>query len=103
MPYKNPEAARDYHRDYKRLRRSGECQTPSTTRVPTDFRLKTAADVVALLEGQVRAVRDDTALATCDRARTIGYLASVSLRAIEAGDLAARLEAVEAVLKARAP
>jgi hypothetical protein len=101
MPFKNPATARDYQRDYQRLRRAGVCQTPSKTQVPTEFRLKTAADVVALLEEQVRAVREDATLATCDRARTIGYLAGVALRAIEAGDLTARLEAVEDVLKGR--
>ena len=31
----------------------------------------------------------------------VGYLAGISLRAIEAGNLAARLEALEAVLKIR--
>jgi hypothetical protein len=41
-------------------------------------------------------------MGTClEKARCVGYLAGVALRAIEAGDLAARLEAVEAVLKAR--
>jgi hypothetical protein len=35
------------------------------------------------------------------RARTIGYLAGVALRALEAGNLAARVEMLEAVLKQR--
>ncbi len=47
------------------------------------------------------AVRDDPDMGTLERARCIGYLAAVTLKAIEAGDLAARLEAVEAVLKGR--
>jgi hypothetical protein len=57
--------------------------------------------VLALLEEQVGAVRADESLTTVERARTIGYLAGVSLRAIETCDLAARLEAVEATLKGR--
>jgi hypothetical protein len=101
MPYRDPEQRRAYDRDYKRTARTGGGPTPGQTRVPIPFRLKTAADVLALLEEQVGAVRADTALATVERARTIGYLASVALKAIEAGDLAARVEAVEAVLKAR--
>ena len=40
-------------------------------------------------------------LATVERARCIGYLASVSLKAIEAGNLAARIEELEAILKRR--
>jgi hypothetical protein len=57
--------------------------------------------VLALIEEQVGAIRGDDTLTTVERARTVGYLAGVALRAIEAGDLAARIEAVEAVLKAR--
>jgi len=28
MPFKNAETRRTYHREYKQLRRAGECQTP---------------------------------------------------------------------------
>jgi hypothetical protein len=101
VPYKDADKQRAYQRDYGRLRRAGETQTPRQTLVPTEFRLKTAADVVALLEEQVAAVRDDPTLGTVERARTIGYLAATALRAIEAGDMAARVEALEAVLKVR--
>ncbi len=101
MPYKDPAQRRGYDRDYKRIQRSGGGPTPGQTLVPIPFRLKTAADVLALLEEQVSAVRDDPEAGTLEKARCIGYLAGISLKAIEAGDLAARLEAVEAVLKAR--
>ena len=101
MPYKDAERQRDYQREYGRMRRAGEPQTPHQTLVPIPFRLKTAADVLALLGEQVAAVRDDADVGTLERARCIGYLAAVTLKAIEAGDLAARLEAVEAVLKGR--
>src|SRR3712207_7663502 len=101
MPYRDREKQRDYQREYQRLRRAGECQTPGQTLVPLPFRLKTAADVLALLEEQVSAVRQDPLPGPLEKARVVGYLAGVALRAIEAGDLAARLEAVEATLKAR--
>ena len=101
MPYRDPEQRRAYDRDYKRTARTGGGPTPGQTRVPIPFRLKTAADVLTLLEEQVGAVRSDESLATVERARTVGYLAGVALKAIEAGDLAARVEAVEAVLKGR--
>ena len=101
MPYKDTDRQREYQREYGRMRRAGEAQTPHQTLVPIPFRLKTAADVLALLGEQVAAVRDDPDVGTLERARCIGYLAAVTLKAIEAGDLAARLEAVEAVLKAR--
>ncbi len=101
MPYKNPNQQQAYQREYGRMRRVGETQTPSQTLVPLPFRLKTAHDVLALLAEQVQAVRDEPEAGTLEKARCIGYLAGIALKAIEAGDLAARLEAVEATLKAR--
>jgi hypothetical protein len=103
MPIADPDRAREYQREYRRLRRAGDpCTTPRTTRLPVEFRLKTAADVLALLDEQVAAVREDLEAGTLEKARTIGFLAGVSLRAIEAGDLAARIEILELVLKQRA-
>lgn len=101
MPYKNPEQQRAYQRDYKRLRRSGEATTPKLIALPPTFRLKTAADVLTLLSEQILAVREDEESTALERARVIGYLGSVALKAIEAGDVAARLEAVELALKMR--
>src|SRR5262245_34168449 len=101
MPYANPDHARDYHREYRRLRRAGDlCSTPSQTAIPTTFRLQTSQDVIDLLQGQVAAVLGSKADAIT-KARTVAYVASVSLRAIEAGNLAARVEALESVLKHR--
>ena len=76
-------------------------QTPGTTALPLPFRLKAASDVLALLEEQISAVRNDPEAGTLEKARCIGYLAGISLKAIEAGDLTVRLEALEGVLKAR--
>ena len=102
MPYADPERARSYFREYRRMRRGGDdCSTPCSTRLPVEFRLETAGDVIALIENQVQAVLDDAEAGTLAKARCVGYLASVSLKAIECGNLAARLEAVESVLKAR--
>jgi hypothetical protein len=100
MPYSDPERRRDYQREYSRMKRSGGCQTPGQSSIPPEFRLKTAADVVDLLRGQIAAVLAAKTDALT-RARTIAYVAGVTLRAIEAGDLAARIEALEAVFKTR--
>ena len=59
------------------------------------------ADVLAVLVEQVNAVRADHLADPAERARTLGFLAGVALRAMEAKDLAARLEAVERVLRLR--
>ena len=102
MPYADPERSRDYQREYRRTRRAGDgCTTPGTTPVPLPFRLQTAADVLALLEEQVQAVRAEQAAGTLEKARAIGYLAGITLKAIEAGNLAARIEMLEMVLKKR--
>jgi hypothetical protein len=105
VPHKDPEARRAYQREYKRGARAGEpsnpASTPRLTLLPAGFRLKAASDVLALLEEQVEAVRADETAGTLERARCIGYLAGVSLRAIETGELAARLEALERALASR--
>jgi hypothetical protein len=103
MPYKNPDKARDYQRTYRKLRRSGDRRTSVVhPDIPVPTRLQTAADVIEVLQEQTGAVRADAGLGTAERARVVGFLAGVALKAIEAGNLAARLEAVEAVLKRRA-
>jgi hypothetical protein len=101
MPYKDPDKRRAYHREYRRAERTMVAQTPGQAPIPVSFRLQTAADALALLAEQVAIVQADAALTTVERARCIGYLIGISLKAIEAGDTVARLEAVEAVLKLR--
>src|SRR5471030_3199658 len=98
MPYTDPDRARVYQREYRRIRRAGDdCTTPCTTRLPLEFRLRTASDVLDLLEEQVDAVVKDADSTALEKARCIGFLCGVTLRAIEAGDLVARMEAVESV------
>ncbi len=102
MPYKNPEDARAYQRERKRLERAGERTTPRTTLItPIPFRLKTAHDVLALLEEQIGAVRAADDATTLEKARACGFLGSIALRAIETGDLAARMEIIETEMKQR--
>lgn len=102
MPYSDPEKAKNYQREYRRVRRSGDISTtPGTTPLPAEFRLQTAQDVINLLQEQVAAVRAEAGAGALEKARTIGFLAGVTLRAIEAGNLAARIEMLEAVLKQR--
>jgi hypothetical protein len=47
------------------------------------------------------ALAQDIRIGAVERARAAGYLAALSLKAIEADTLAARLEALEAALKLR--
>jgi hypothetical protein len=103
MPYRNPEKQRDYHRDYARLRRAptGVCQTPGQTQLPPEFRLKAARDVLELVAEQVNAVRAEAEAGTLEKARCLGYLATIALRAVEVAELADRVDAMERALKDR--
>jgi hypothetical protein len=101
VPYKDPEKRQAYQREYKRMQRAGSSQTPGQTLIPTSFRLKTAQDVLVLIEEQVNAVREESEAGTLEKARAVGYLAGIALKAVEVADLSARLEAVEQVLRRR--
>jgi hypothetical protein len=83
------------------MRRAGREETPARVELPPQFRLQTARDVLELVEEQVNAVRADAGLGTIERARCLGTLAGIALRAVETADLEARLAALETVLRAR--
>src|SRR5215217_5182327 len=101
MPYKDPDKQRDYQREYTRMQRAGSSQTPGQTLVRLSFRLKTAQDVLALIEEQVNAVREEPEAGTLEKARCIAYLAGIALKAVEVADLSGRVEALEQVLRRR--
>jgi hypothetical protein len=101
LPFKDPERRRAYQAEYRRGQRAGNPERPGRTSLPAPFRLQTARDALALLEEQVNAVRADPGVGTLERARCLGYLAGIALRAVETGELEARLEALEGVLKER--
>lgn len=99
MPYRDPEARRAYDRQRKR---TGRSDSPTgRPPLPADYRLRRVEQVLELLQEQIQALRDDQTISTAERARTIGFLCSTSLRAIEAADLAGRVEALEQVLRQR--
>jgi hypothetical protein len=66
------------------------------------LRFETAKDLLAVLEGQLAAVLADASLGSAERARVVGYLITVGLRALEVRDMAGRIEALELNLKGRA-
>jgi hypothetical protein len=69
----------------------------ATTPLPVEH----PSDLLAVLAEQINAVRAYAHADPIECARTVGMLAGAALRAIEAKDLAQRLEAVERVLKLR--
>lgn len=101
MPYRDTEIQRAYNREWMRLRRAGESGTPGGTDLPTPFRVRAATDVLDLLEEAIHNVRETPEAGTLEKARTIGYLAGLSLKAVEVADLTARVESLEMVFKER--
>lgn len=69
--------------------------------IPPPRRLQTIGDAIDLLQEQVEAIRRESWATTVEKARAIGYLAGIACKAIETGNLAARLEMLEAVLRQR--
>jgi len=79
-------------------------QLAAVLRGPTTIpprQLQTAQHVIDLLQEQVEAIRAEPGARTMEKARAIGYVASIALRAIETGALSARLDVLEAGLKQR--
>ena len=68
---------------------------------PPPRRLQTAQDVIDLLQEQVEAIRAEAFAGTLEKARAIGYLAGIARKAIEAGNMASRIEMLETILKQR--
>jgi hypothetical protein len=112
MPYTDPQRQRAAQRESARRRRLARAEgvsnrnpsNPNPTPGPLlsgELRLDTAQDVLRLIETQVVAVLGHETLATGERARVVVSLANTALRAIDAGNLAARIEALEGVLGTR--
>lgn len=104
MPYKDPEKRKAQNRDRMRAKRAaqkGAVQgAPRVRPSLVELKLDTAHRILETLAAQ--ALEVDAAVgesSAVERARTIGYLCSVAIRAIETGGLEARIEQVEALLR----
>jgi len=76
---------------------------PTAASAAAPVRLRSPADVLALLEAEAARVRADPTADPVARARAVSTLARVALDAIEADQVAARVSAIEAVLARRSP
>lgn len=98
MPFADPEKRREYQRNRRAQQRETKLAsappTPPTTQAE-ELPLATAQDVLAVIREQMNRVRAGGNQAT---ARTLAYLLSVALKAIEIGDLTRRLDALEAAM-----
>jgi hypothetical protein len=98
MSYKDKEKQREYQREYQRRKRKGAQGGATNVEWLASFRLRTAQDLVELMEEQIEAVRRDPAARTIEKARCLVSLAGVALRTLEQRDLTSRIEALEAIL-----
>ena len=91
------------HNRLERLARSHHLRPSAagSRPLPLPVRLKTATDLLTLLEEQIATVREDQQFGALERARVVGFLTGIALKAIEAGNLQSRLDMLEAVLKLR--
>jgi hypothetical protein len=55
VPYKDKAKQREYQREYKRNQRRGSATRPGSVELPVSFRLRTAQDLVELIEQQIDA------------------------------------------------
>jgi len=100
VPYRDPDKQRLYKREWKRLQSVGG-GTPGGTVIPFPFRIRNAQDILSLLAKHVEAVENAEEAGPLEKARTVGYLAGIALKAVEVTDLGARLAKLEQVLAKR--
>jgi hypothetical protein len=95
MPYADKEKQKEYQRNYQRMKRAGEREVKRQKKKPlTIEEIATAAGIRDLLAETIREVKA-AKLDTVVRARCIGYLAGVALKAIEVSDLETRISILE--------
>lgn len=105
MPYVDPEKARRAKRESARRRRaaaSGGEGSPSNRGailLNLPARIQTAADILAILSEAVADIRAERHRDAFERGRAVGYLCGIALRAVEAADLLARVERIEAAME----
>jgi hypothetical protein len=102
VPFKDPERRRAYQRKYKAAERAGtpRLTPPSIPLLPPGLRARTAEDVRDIASRYLAAV-DAAEMGLTEKVRNVAVLCTLLLKSIESGNHAARLEAVEQVLKLR--
>jgi hypothetical protein len=76
MPYRDKERQRAYQREYQQKKRKGALGGATNVELLASFRLRTAQDLVELMEEQIEAVRADPAARAIEKARCLAFLAA---------------------------
>jgi hypothetical protein len=99
MPYKDPEKRREYHRNYQRQRRAGvQAEQDGQTLNLDGIKYSTAEEVLSLLSETLTAVKNSKH-DVLQKARVIGYVAAITLKAVEVAELEKRLNELEIIVK----
>jgi hypothetical protein len=101
MPFSDREKQREYKAQWARQRRVSSAGSSASKAIIPEVRIKTAQEIRDLLSQALYAVQADEKAGTLEKARVIGYLAGVALKAVEASDLEARIETLEKNEQAR--
>jgi hypothetical protein len=102
-PYKDPVKKREWERNYRRLQRAG--MTKSNTDLSRtlikypEVRIETARDYIHVINAMIDEVRNASDATIVERARAIGYLIGVGLKALEIGCFEDRLTQIETALQ----
>ncbi len=100
MPIKDDDARRKYNREYARLRRAGltgsQRVKPSVALMQDeDLRLETVRDYLDVINRVIVDVRNDEYSNTIQKARAVGFLINIALKALELSSIEERLSALE--------
>ena len=96
MPFKDPDRRREYHRNYQRVRRAGTGESYHETVKPED--IESAQGMLRVLSKYIALV-DAAKADVFVKARAIGFLVSIGLKAVDTAEIARRLQVVEERLK----
>ncbi|MGZ4852091.1 MAG: hypothetical protein ACXV3D_02740 [Halobacteriota archaeon] len=111
MPIKDDSRRREYQRNYARLRRAGLTGSQSKKRSQSvkpalieddTLRLETVKDYMDVINRVIMDVRDDADSSRIQKARTVGYLVNIALKALELGSIEERVEQLEATINTAA-
>jgi hypothetical protein len=97
VPFKDDVKQKQYQREWQRQKRAAEVK-PSQGRTLNPEDVKTAQGIRNLLSEVLADVQQWDG-DTLQRARCIGYIAAIALKAVETADLEYRLTSLEEVLK----
>jgi len=93
MPYKDKEQQKEYQREWQRAKKAGQ-QLKPINRTLNPAEVRTAEGMLNVLSYIIaQLMMDESDLYI--KARTIAYVASVGLRAVETAELEQRVEALE--------